>query len=89
MIEVPVRFPRGAPGLDTSPLPQRFVDRHDDGDRPGYPLGSLRGRPAYRYDDLHLKANQIRREGRVPVVLALEPAELERDVPTLDIAQLA
>jgi len=42
-----------------------------------------------RHDDAHLRTDQVRREGGVPIILALGPSELESDVLPFHIAQLA
>ena len=52
-------------------------------------LAALVAAPPHRHNDVHLEANQISREGRVSVVIALGPSGLDGDVPTFDVAQLA
>ena len=70
--------------------PQGIDDnRHDNRCRFRRLESSLGRCSTHCHDDVRLEANEISRECRVPVVLALGPARLEGDVLTLDIAQVA
>ena len=75
---------------DKAELDRVAADREDDRDRRGRRLGRKRRRRAAGRDDhRHLTANQIGRQRRQPIILALRPAVFDRDVPALDIAGFA
>src|SRR6266542_2586374 len=68
----------------------RFADgEHDDGDGAGRLLGSD-GRGRTRGDQhVHLEADELRAERGKPLRSALRIPDLQRDVPALDVAELA
>jgi len=52
-------------------------------------LGGLGRGPTPRDDDVHLRTDQVSREGGEPIILALGPSGLDGDVLTFRIAQVA
>ena len=90
-VVTPVRLPPGRFRLATSPSCDR-VDRYleDDRNRRGRRLCRQRRRSAAgRGNHGHLTANQIGRQRRQSIVLAVRPAIFDRDVLALDIAGFA
>jgi hypothetical protein len=81
--------PRGGKAGDESAAYGIGNGRHDDRDRPGRVLGGLGRCPTQRDDDVHLQTDQVGREGGETIMLALGPSELDGDVLTFHIAQLA
>ncbi len=60
----------------------------DDGNRRGRRLGRRCRGPAARRNHAHAATNQIRRQSRQSVVLAVGPAVFDRHVDALDISRL-
>ena len=84
----PVRLPPGRFRLATSPSCDRVAaDREDDRNRRGRRLcRQCRRSTADGDDHAHLTADQIGRQRRQSIVLALRPAIFDRHILALDIA---
>ena len=74
---------------DKSKLDRVAAGQEDDRNRRGRRLGRQRRRSAARGNHGHLTTNQIGRQRRQSIVLALRPAIFDRHVPALDIAGFA
>ena len=90
-VVTPVRLPPGRFRLATSPTSTGSAAyREDDRNRRGRRLcRQCRRSAAGRDNHGHLAANQIGRQCRQSIVLALRPAIFDRHVPALDVAGFA
>jgi hypothetical protein len=61
---------------------------HDDWDRGGC-LGGQSCRRAVGDNHIDLETNQVRKESRKPIILAIRPAVLDHKIPSLLIAEIA
>jgi hypothetical protein len=70
------------------PAPQRIAREEDEGDRPGRLLGGEGHRDADRHDDVDVETHQLGRELGPALELPVGPSVLDRQIPSLDVAEV-